>query len=180
IQAAAESGSALSLVAGLLPPGRGTTAYMPRRNTEIPIYPESAIRPTSRRHAPMLDAPGMERIMRNEIEHAWQKAADCAARAQGASDPNIREFFIRLRDSWIGAANRAEFIADMDQYLDASSAAVRESLTLDSHPKTNSGLIGLGLSTPRAPWRISRRRIATQPIGRDHAAANNPPGFPSE
>ena len=66
----------------------------------------------------MLNAPGMERIMRNEIEHAWQKAADCAARAQDASDPNIREFFIRLRDSWIGAANRAEFIADMDQYLD--------------------------------------------------------------
>ena len=63
----------------------------------------------------MLVGPGMERIMRNEIEHAWQKAADCAARAQDASDPNIREFFIRLRDSWIGAANRAEFIADMDR-----------------------------------------------------------------
>src|SRR6516164_6803710 len=73
---------------------------------------ESAIRPTSWRHAPMLVGPGKERIMRNEIEHAWQKAADCAARAQDASDPNIREFFIRLRDSWIGAANRAEFIAD--------------------------------------------------------------------
>jgi hypothetical protein len=57
--------------------------------------------------------------MRNEIEHAWQKAANCAARAQDASDPNIRDFFIRLRDSWIGAANRAEFIAGMDQYLDA-------------------------------------------------------------
>ena len=66
----------------------------------------------------MLVGPGKERIIRNEIEHAWQKAADCAARAQDASDPNIREFFIRLRDSWIGAANRAEFIADMDQYLD--------------------------------------------------------------
>jgi len=58
--------------------------------------------------------------MRNEIEYAWQKAADCAARAQDATDPNIREFFIRLRDSWIGTANRAEFIAGMDQYLDAA------------------------------------------------------------
>jgi hypothetical protein len=55
--------------------------------------------------------------MQNQVEYAWQKAADCAARAQDATDPNVREFFIRLRDSWIGTANRAEFIADMEQYL---------------------------------------------------------------
>ena len=58
--------------------------------------------------------------MRDEVERAWRKAADCAAWAEDAADPNIREFFIRLRDSWIGAANRAELIFEMDQYLDAA------------------------------------------------------------
>jgi len=62
-------------------------------------------------------------VMRDEIERAWRKAADCAERAQEATDPNTREFFIRLRDSWIGAANRAEFIAGMDHYLETVAAA---------------------------------------------------------
>jgi hypothetical protein len=61
--------------------------------------------------------------MRDEIERAWQKAADCAARTRRATDPSTREFFIRLRDSWIGAANRAEFIAGMDHYLEGVERA---------------------------------------------------------
>jgi hypothetical protein len=57
--------------------------------------------------------------MRDEIERAWQKAADCAARTRRATDPSTREFFIRLRDSWIGAANRA----GMDHYLEGVERA---------------------------------------------------------
>jgi len=109
----------LSTAANLSP------AATPVFRTAAPVHgdfpvSESAIRPTRQRHAPTLsrvwDGLG---VMRDEIERAWQKAADCAARAQDADDPNIRELFIRLRDSWIGAANRAEFIAGMDPYLDA-------------------------------------------------------------
>ena len=64
--------------------------------------------------------------MRDEVERAWCKARDCAAWAEDSADPNIREFFIRLRDSWISAANRAEFIAEMDQYLDAADRSSAE------------------------------------------------------
>jgi hypothetical protein len=54
-------------------------------------------------------------VVQNQVEYAWQKAADCAALAEDATDPHTREFFIRMRDSWIGNANRAEIIADMEQ-----------------------------------------------------------------
>jgi len=61
--------------------------------------------------------------MRAQIERAWQRAADCGACAEEAADEHTREFFIRLRDSWIGAANRYEFLAGAN---DASASADRD------------------------------------------------------
>ena len=40
-------------------------------------------------------------VMRKSIEEAWQKAADCAANAEQATDDQTRALFIKLRDSWI-------------------------------------------------------------------------------
>jgi hypothetical protein len=46
-------------------------------------------------------------------EDCWQRAAECAARANKAVDSQTREFFIGLRDAWISIANRSELIEAM-------------------------------------------------------------------
>jgi hypothetical protein len=38
-------------------------------------------------------------------EEAWQRAADCAARADVAFDEDTRLLFLRLRDRWLRIAN---------------------------------------------------------------------------
>jgi hypothetical protein len=44
--------------------------------------------------------------MREQSGYCWEKAAECAARAEEATDKETRELFIRFRDWWISAANR--------------------------------------------------------------------------
>jgi hypothetical protein len=44
--------------------------------------------------------------MREQIGYCWHKAAECAARAEEATDKETRELFIQFRNSWINAANR--------------------------------------------------------------------------
>ena len=40
----------------------------------------------------------------------WAKALECQGRADEATDRDVHDFFCRLRDSWIRAANRHEII----------------------------------------------------------------------
>lgn len=44
--------------------------------------------------------------MREQIGYCWEKAAECAARAEEASDKETRELFLRFRNWWISAAER--------------------------------------------------------------------------
>ncbi len=53
--------------------------------------------------------------MRWKIDYAWKRAAEFGARAEESGDPDLREFFTRLRDSWISTANRYELIEAMDE-----------------------------------------------------------------
>ena len=46
---------------------------------------------------------------RTRAESAWRTAARCAALAQEA-DKEEREYYIRMRDAWIGLANRCQFL----------------------------------------------------------------------
>jgi hypothetical protein len=46
--------------------------------------------------------------MWQKIGYCRQKAAECAARAQEATDRDTRELFLRFRDSWLSAAKRYE------------------------------------------------------------------------
>jgi hypothetical protein len=46
--------------------------------------------------------------MREKIGYCRQQAAECAARAQEATDKQTRELFLRFRDSWLSAARRYE------------------------------------------------------------------------
>jgi hypothetical protein len=43
--------------------------------------------------------------MREQTGYCWEKAAECAARADEAADKETRELFIRFRNWWINAAN---------------------------------------------------------------------------
>ena len=47
-------------------------------------------------------------VMWQKIGYCRQKAAECAARAQEATDKETRELFLRFRDSWLSAARRYE------------------------------------------------------------------------
>jgi hypothetical protein len=49
--------------------------------------------------------------MQEKIGYCRQKAAECAARAQDATDRDTRELFIRFRNSWLRAANRYESLS---------------------------------------------------------------------
>ena len=42
----------------------------------------------------------------------WAKALECEDRAEETADPDLREFFRRLRDSWIRAANHRELLEE--------------------------------------------------------------------
>jgi hypothetical protein len=45
---------------------------------------------------------------RAKAESAWRIAASCAALAQEADGHEEREYYVRMRDAWIGLANRCE------------------------------------------------------------------------
>ena len=47
---------------------------------------------------------------RIRAESAWRTAAQCAVLAQEADEKEEREYYIRMRDAWIGLANRCEFL----------------------------------------------------------------------
>jgi len=53
--------------------------------------------------------------MRSKSDHAWRRAAECAKLAQGADEKDEREFYVRMRDSWITVANRYEFLDAVDE-----------------------------------------------------------------
>jgi hypothetical protein len=46
--------------------------------------------------------------MQEKIGYCRQKAAECATRAEEATDKDTRALFLRFRDSWLGAARRYE------------------------------------------------------------------------
>jgi hypothetical protein len=55
------------------------------------------------------------RSMRSKSDHAWRMAAQCAKLAQDADQKDEREFYVRMRDSWITVANRYEFLDVIDE-----------------------------------------------------------------
>jgi hypothetical protein len=46
--------------------------------------------------------------MQERIGYCRQKASECAARAEEATDKDTRALFLRFRDSWLSAAKRYE------------------------------------------------------------------------
>src|SRR5262245_50034667 len=54
--------------------------------------------------------PKTNETWRIKAESAWRMAAQCAVLAQEADETEEREYYIRMRDAWIGLANRCEFL----------------------------------------------------------------------
>jgi hypothetical protein len=48
--------------------------------------------------------------MGSEIDHCWAMALEYTQRAEEATDSEVREFFYRVRNSWIRAANHQEVL----------------------------------------------------------------------
>ena len=46
---------------------------------------------------------------RTKAESAWRVAARCAALAQEADRHEEREYYVKMRDAWIGLGNRCQF-----------------------------------------------------------------------
>ncbi len=46
-----------------------------------------------------------------QARDAWDRAADCAVRADRSTDERMRVLFTKLRDSWIRVANDRELVA---------------------------------------------------------------------
>jgi hypothetical protein len=58
--------------------------------------------------------------MPNDLGYCRRKAAECAERAKETSDSEIHEFFIRMRDVWIAAANRFDMADSADERKSAA------------------------------------------------------------
>src|SRR5215467_12952961 len=54
--------------------------------------------------------------MKSKSDHAWRMAAQCARLAQEADQKDEREFYVRMRDSWITVANRYAFLDIVDEH----------------------------------------------------------------
>ena len=54
--------------------------------------------------------------MRSKSDHAWRMAAQCAKLAQEADQKHERDFYVRMRDSWITVANRFAFLDAVDEH----------------------------------------------------------------
>src|SRR5262245_34551577 len=59
---------------------------------------------------------------RTKAESAWRVAARCAALAREAKEKEEREYYVKMRDAWIGLGNRCQFF----DLPDARRAAARE------------------------------------------------------
>jgi hypothetical protein len=53
----------------------------------------------------------------DDIENCWARASQCALRAEEATDRDVGEFFRRLRDAWIRAANHQQISKDFETAL---------------------------------------------------------------
>jgi hypothetical protein len=70
---------------------------------------------TSFRHHP-------EAAMSNDSGYFRRQAAECAVRAEEASDREIREFFVRMRRVWIAMADRFDVVDSPDRQKAGSGA----------------------------------------------------------
>jgi hypothetical protein len=61
--------------------------------------------------------------MPNDSGYCRRQAAECAARAEQASDREIQEFFVRMRRVWIAVADRFDVVDSPDSQKAAPDAA---------------------------------------------------------
>jgi hypothetical protein len=83
--------------------------------------------------------------MPEQIGYCWEKAAECAARAEEATDKDTRELFIRFRNWWIEAANRYQSAGAPGRRADPRLSRAPALGTTAWHKRPSEGLT----TTPR-------------------------------
>ena len=51
------------------------------------------------------------------VQHCFDKAMECERLANDASRPEVRDFYRKLRDSWLMAANNHQIMGRVSDYL---------------------------------------------------------------
>jgi hypothetical protein len=82
----------------------------------------------------------MQTAMREQDGYCWEKAAECAARAEEATDKDTRELFIRFRNWWINAANRYQPASAGAAGKRVAPRPAREFGTTEWHNRPSGGL----------------------------------------
>jgi hypothetical protein len=59
----------------------------------------------------------------DKVEYCWAKALECTKHAEDTTDDEVREFFYRLREAWIRAADHQEVFAGAPTIPVSESAA---------------------------------------------------------
>jgi hypothetical protein len=67
----------------------------------------------------------------SKAQEAWERAAMYGDRARAATDEDIRNFFNKLRNSWIRVANNHQ----LAEYLDANGLRTDAGRPMASPPK---------------------------------------------
>ena len=52
----------------------------------------------------------MKAVMTNDIRYCRRKAVECAIQAEEASDTEVREYFLRMRDVWNTMSDRFDLV----------------------------------------------------------------------
>jgi hypothetical protein len=78
--------------------------------------------------------------MPEQIGYCWEKAAECAARAEEATDKDTRELFIRFRNWWIEAANRYQSTGAPGRRADPRLSGAPQLGTTTWHKRPSEGL----------------------------------------
>src|SRR5262249_26503742 len=132
----------------------GPTRWNLKPSSRLKMLSIPRIRPRSSCRGELGYAAGSKggTVMRQKIGYCRQKAAECAARAQEATDKETRELFLRFRDSWLSAARRYESSAAApgetterppSSFAPAPSADWRESPN-DARTDTTAERLGTG------------------------------------
>jgi hypothetical protein len=78
--------------------------------------------------------------MREQVGYCWEKVAECAARAEEATDKDTRELFIRFRNWWIEAANRYQSAGAPGRRADPRLSRAPQLGTTTWHKRPSEGL----------------------------------------
>src|SRR5215813_2705918 len=103
------------------------------------------------------------KLMRSKSDHAWRMAAQCAKLAQNADEKDEREFYVRMRDSWITGGQSIRVPRRRRRARRAERAASQSRRAI--HPLSREPQPGTATRAGRAPLRASHLPLVPAKAG---------------